>query len=546
MPAEKIYASPNATIAMRRQRTNGNPAVLGLYKFLEMQVSPRFSSDMSNLGIEVGGATISEQRSIKEAYKPGLSLNGHLRVGAMLNLLLGNDMLPLSVGQAPGVAVTTTLSAAGARHDRVINLTSNTGLVAGDWIQIGALATPGSPVVSDKSEVHEIQAITSGAQNSIQRVVVKATAGTAPWSFNGQTTAGLAYNVSTSALQTALEGLSSVGSGNVAVSGSVGNYIIELQGTLAGAPQPLITVDPALLTLTQSSIIVPGRVWIYESQPGSATAKVILKGGLIQAFASGAAVAKVDNAKWVTHYMLPISSDHPVAQDYFTAYVTFGNGVNTLSALFYDGKAGGFNPSAQTGGISTVSSEFKCIDTTKNPTLLAAVTTNADPSAVVVNNTRGTFNALGNTVDAPTGMSFTIATEHYEDVVLTKYKRQSIVAIGRTVSATTNGKFVKEYFDKITHGGTTSNDEEVVDAIPESSFQYYMESAKVVGATTQSYSFGINAPNCQFADYNPELNTNQPVTGNMGMVKVVPNESTGNDTYYFRAINTCTSDVYAS
>lgn len=68
--------------------------------------------------------------------------------------------------------------------------------------------------------------------------------GTAVWHFNGQQTAALPYNVSPAALQTALQALSSIGSGNIAVQGVAGKYyVMTFQGALGSLPQPEITVD---------------------------------------------------------------------------------------------------------------------------------------------------------------------------------------------------------------------------------------------------------------------------------------------------------------
>ncbi|RYD65803.1 MAG: DUF11 domain-containing protein, partial [Verrucomicrobiaceae bacterium] len=56
-------------------------------------------------------------------------------------------------------------------------------------------------------------------------------------SFGGQTTSSIAYNASSGAVQTALQGLSSIGVGNVAVTGSSPLYVVTFTGTLANADQ---------------------------------------------------------------------------------------------------------------------------------------------------------------------------------------------------------------------------------------------------------------------------------------------------------------------
>lgn len=75
------------------------------------------------------------------------------------------------------------------------------------------------------------------------------TGGTFTLSFGGQTTAGIAYNASASTVQTALQALSSIGSGNATVEAQVagGPYNVTFAGPLVG-PQALITGNPASLT----------------------------------------------------------------------------------------------------------------------------------------------------------------------------------------------------------------------------------------------------------------------------------------------------------
>lgn len=60
-----------------------------------------------------------------------------------------------------------------------------------------------------------------------------ATGGTFTVTYRGATTAPLAYNASTGAMQTALEDLSTIGPGNVAVTGSAGAWLVTPQGQLS-------------------------------------------------------------------------------------------------------------------------------------------------------------------------------------------------------------------------------------------------------------------------------------------------------------------------
>lgn len=84
---------------------------------------------------------------------------------------------------------------------------------------------------------------------SLWTVNVTGGAGTVVYTVGGQSTSALAYNVATSALDTALEGLSTVGSGNATVSGTPPAYDITLAlgGVLSavGSGGATATVAPA-------------------------------------------------------------------------------------------------------------------------------------------------------------------------------------------------------------------------------------------------------------------------------------------------------------
>ncbi len=52
--------------------------------------------------------------------------------------------------------------------------------------------------------------------------------------FGAQTTAAIAFDADTASVQSALEGLSAIGSGNVSVRGNAGAWVVEFEGSLAG------------------------------------------------------------------------------------------------------------------------------------------------------------------------------------------------------------------------------------------------------------------------------------------------------------------------
>lgn len=81
--------------------------------------------------------------------------------------------------------------------------------------------------------------------------------GTFLLSFGGQLTGSLAFDADASVVQAALEGLSTVGSGNVTVSGFAGGpYTVDFAGALSG-PQPTITGRASFSAMDASVVVLP-------------------------------------------------------------------------------------------------------------------------------------------------------------------------------------------------------------------------------------------------------------------------------------------------
>jgi hypothetical protein len=81
------------------------------------------------------------------------------------------------------------------------------------------------------------------------------TGGTFTLTYNGATTGNLAYNVSSSSIQTALQNLSTIGSGNVTVtSGGTGVWVVTFGGQLAAKNLPNMTVNTSNLTGVGASL----------------------------------------------------------------------------------------------------------------------------------------------------------------------------------------------------------------------------------------------------------------------------------------------------
>jgi hypothetical protein len=98
------------------------------------------------------------------------------------------------------------------------------------------------------------------ASNTIQTITLaNATGGTFTLTLSGNTTSAIAFNAAASAVQTALEGLTGVGAGNVLVTGSAGGpYTVEFTGTLARKAVAALTANGASLT-GSSPTVTPVR-----------------------------------------------------------------------------------------------------------------------------------------------------------------------------------------------------------------------------------------------------------------------------------------------
>ncbi len=109
--------------------------------------------------------------------------------------------------------------------------------------------------------------------NEVQRVAVDATGGTFKLIFAGDITAALAYNITAANLQTALVGLTSIGAGNVLVTGGPGGagavnpYVVTFQAAKAAKDVPAMVSDRTLLTGGASTAVVTTTINGRAAQP---------------------------------------------------------------------------------------------------------------------------------------------------------------------------------------------------------------------------------------------------------------------------------------
>lgn len=104
----------------------------------------------------------------------------------------------------------------------------------------GALSQSLSVSVADKAIV--VNLATGAGTNEQQTITVNATGGFFVVAFRDQTSGKIAYNATAAQVQAVLEGLSTIGTGNVAVTGSAGGpYTVTFQGALAATNVPALT-----------------------------------------------------------------------------------------------------------------------------------------------------------------------------------------------------------------------------------------------------------------------------------------------------------------
>lgn len=116
--------------------------------------------------------------------------------------------------------------------------------------------------------------------NDVQTVTMSATGGTWIVTYKGQSTAGQANNVALATLQTAIQGLSTVGSGNITVTGTAGSsYVLTASGALVATLLDDIEITNTALTGGTATIShnIYGGHRLYNTDTTSATASSIYR-----------------------------------------------------------------------------------------------------------------------------------------------------------------------------------------------------------------------------------------------------------------------------
>ena len=110
-------------------------------------------------------------------------------------------------------------------------------------------------VFPDNGPVVVVTVAGSGAANEVVTVTIRS-GGTNVWTFGGQSTSALAWDVSTADLQTALRALSSIAGANINVSGTAGeSYVLTFVGSLALTNVGAVTVTATPKTATFAAFV---------------------------------------------------------------------------------------------------------------------------------------------------------------------------------------------------------------------------------------------------------------------------------------------------
>lgn len=190
--------------------------------------------------------SLYSERQPRRARWGGVAGGGRIRIGILDEALTSpasiTSTLPTAAVSRYTLNATTGRLEDSGKTDTVTNpfpsLAGSSGADIG-YTKFGSIWVPYRVGCSN---TNEIQTITiTGSPDG----------GTFTLSYQGQTTSGIAYNAAAATVQTALEGLSSIGSGNVACTGGAlpGTAVdVEFQGSLANTNVDVMLSDGSSLT----------------------------------------------------------------------------------------------------------------------------------------------------------------------------------------------------------------------------------------------------------------------------------------------------------
>ncbi len=187
---------------------------------------------------------------------------------------IGVGNVSVTGGALPGTAVLVEFRNALGKQN-VVAMTTTDSFTGG--------SSPASAVTTSTAG--------TGTANEIQTVYASGSVsgGTFTITYSGATTSAIAYNATTAVVQAAIEALSTVGTGNVGVSGTAGTiYVLSFKGTLAATDVAAVTIGNGSITGGGSYLVATASAGIAgsngtfkaisaSSTDGSAVARGILE-----------------------------------------------------------------------------------------------------------------------------------------------------------------------------------------------------------------------------------------------------------------------------
>jgi len=278
-------------------------------------------------------------------------------VGTVTGTFRKGEVVNQAVSLAQGIFSETIGTGANAIH--LIYRTTETEFVVAQVItgaDSGATVTP--------TAVSAIQTLTPS---------LTATSGSFTLTYEGQTTAAIAYNASTAAIKTALELLSTVTVGDITPGGTIFSagtggltltfaatlgrvQLVSITSSLVGAGSTAITVAVVQTTPGDLGIIAPPHWLAWDTAPSllgydfEGTADSANATGLVDA----SLITQYPVANYINNwYAYIVSGTGAGSYAQITAYNNSTGGITVADWLDEDGAGGGTNPAADSGyGIS--------------------------------------------------------------------------------------------------------------------------------------------------------------------------------------------------
>lgn len=208
----------------------------------------------SNGGIKLAPGEIYEYIGRDKLW--AVAESGTPNLGLTIETIASNTVRTLKFAAVTAADAATRVAPRNQKRHKatVQNLSANS-------IQVGTEAGAGVVLAAGaKVNFYGVDAIFASGlgTNEVQIVTLaNATGGTFTLTYAGQTTSALNYNATASAVQTALRALSTIGAGNVTVSGSGGGpYTVTFTGALANTNVAALTADGTSLTGSTPTVTV--------------------------------------------------------------------------------------------------------------------------------------------------------------------------------------------------------------------------------------------------------------------------------------------------